>query len=151
VNTTKASSTTVPSRPNRPLRSIGALRCCRRERDGVSQPPTPVGNATAGDREDDTTRTGPSRPSAVCRRLRGGLDSGMEETNRPRYAFKIGQQVYRHTGGPLSRGGKRTGPYMIVGMVRQPDGAPSLYRISGPNGEQLVDGGELKLALGRKE
>jgi len=75
----------------------------------------------------------------------------MEETSRPRYAFKIGQQVYRHTGGPLSRGGKRTGPYMIVGMVRQPDGAPSLYRISGPNGEQLVDGGELKLALGRKE
>ena len=35
---------------------------------------------------------------------------------------------------------------MIVGMVRQPDGA-SLYQ----NGEQLADASELKLALGRKE
>jgi len=39
---------------------------------------------------------------------------------------------------------------MIVGMVRQADGA-SLYRISGPKGEQLADASELKLALGRKE
>jgi len=79
-----------------------------------------------------------------------GLDTGMEESSRPRYAPKIGQQVYRHTGGAPSRGGKRTGPYMIVGMVRQADGA-SLYRISGPKGEQLADASELKLALGRKE
>jgi len=65
----------------------------------------------------------------------------MEETNHPRYAFKIGQQVYRHTGGPLSRG-----PYMIVGMVLHSDGA-SLHRISGPNGEQLAPESELELAL----
>jgi hypothetical protein len=74
----------------------------------------------------------------------------MEETNRPQYTFKIGQQVYRHIGGPVSRGGKRTGPHTIVGVVRRPDGA-SLYRISGPGGEQLAHESELKLALKRKD
>ena len=68
----------------------------------------------------------------------------MEETNRPRYAFKIGQQVYRHTGAP-SRGTQRTGPYMIVGLVKQ-DSA-FFYRLSGPRGEQLAPESELKLAL----
>jgi hypothetical protein len=68
----------------------------------------------------------------------------MEETNRPRYAFKIGQQVYRHTGAP-SRGTQRTGPYMIVGLVQQ-DSA-FFYRLSGPRGEHLAPESELKLAL----
>ena len=81
-------------------------------------------------------------PRAVCGRLRGGLDSGMEETNRPRYAFKIGQQVYRRHGGT-----QRTGPYMIVGMVREGDDRPFLYRLSGPAGEHLAPESELKLAL----
>jgi hypothetical protein len=62
----------------------------------------------------------------------------MEETNRPRYAFKIGQQVYRH-------GTQRTGPFMIVGLVEQDDAF--FYRLSGPRGEQLAPEGELKLAL----
>jgi hypothetical protein len=35
---------------------------------------------------------------------------------------------------------------MIVGIVRQSDGA-SLYRISGPKGEQLAHESELKLVL----
>ena len=68
----------------------------------------------------------------------------MEETKRPRYAFKIGQQVYHHSGG--LPGGKRTGPYMIAGIVRQSDGA-FLYRISGSKGEQLAHESALKLAL----
>ena len=69
-------------------------------------------------------------------------------SNRPRYAFKIGQQVYRHTGAP-SRGTQRTGPYMIVGLVQQ-DSA-FFYRLSGPRGEQLAHESELKLAFRRKD
>jgi hypothetical protein len=62
------------------------------------------------------------------------------------YAFKIGQQVYRHVGG--GRGGPRTGPCVIVGIVRQSCGTV-LYRIKGPTREQLADGAELRLALTR--
>jgi len=60
----------------------------------------------------------------------------MEETNRPRYAFKIGQQVYRQVAT------KRTGPFTIIGFVQQ-DGV-FLYRLSG---QQLAPESELKLAL----
>jgi hypothetical protein len=70
--------------------------------------------------------------------------------DRPAYTFKIGQHVYRHDGKPPSRGGKRTGPHIIVGVVRGSNGA-SLYRISGPGGEQLADASELKVALRRKK
>jgi hypothetical protein len=68
----------------------------------------------------------------------------MEETPRPRYAFKIGQQVYQHTGGPP--GGKRTG--MIVGIARQ-SGGTVLYRIKSSTREQLAQPDELKLVLMR--
>ena len=68
----------------------------------------------------------------------------MEEISHPAHAFKIGQQVYFHAGG--LRVGKRTGPFMVVGITRQPNGT-ILYRIKSSTHEQLADGSELKLAL----
>ena len=65
--------------------------------------------------------------------------------DRPSYTFKIGQQVYYRAQGP--RGG-RTGPYTVVGLVRQPEGG-ILYRIKSRTQEQLARAGELKLALVR--
>jgi hypothetical protein len=65
---------------------------------------------------------------------------------KPTHAFKIGQQVYHHTGGPP--GGKRTGPYMIIGVVRRSTGE-TLYRIKSSSGEQLAQPDELKLVLAR--
>jgi|EndMetStandDraft_9_1072997.scaffolds.fasta_scaffold1070269_1 hypothetical protein len=59
----------------------------------------------------------------------------MEETNRPRYAFKIGQ-LYRQVGT------KRIGSFTVIGLVQQ-DGSFS-YRLSG---QQLAPESELKLAL----
>jgi hypothetical protein len=70
-----------------------------------------------------------------------GLNSGM---TRPIHAFKIGQQVYHHTGGPP--GGKRTGPYTIVGLVRQSSGT-ILFKIKSASREQLAHESELKLVL----
>jgi hypothetical protein len=76
---------------------------------------------------------------------------------RPIHAFEIGQQVYHHSGG--LPGGKRTGPYTIIGRVRsyttegrlrQPDGT-ILYRIKSSTREQLAEASELKLALRRKD
>jgi hypothetical protein len=67
---------------------------------------------------------------------------------RPIHTFKIGQQVYHHTGG-LS-GGTRTGPYTIVGMVRQSSGV-ILFKIKSATREQLAHESELKLALKRKD
>ena len=49
-----------------------------------------------------------------------------------------------HTGG--LPGGKRTGPYTIVGVVRQPSDAV-LYRIKNSKYEHLAHESELKLAL----
>ena len=77
----------------------------------------------------------------VCGRLTAGLNSGMK---RPIHAFKIGQQVYHHTGGPP--GGKRTGPYTIVGLVRQSSGT-ILFKIKSASREQLAHESELKLVL----
>jgi hypothetical protein len=68
--------------------------------------------------------------------------------DKPAYTFKIGQQVYLHAGGP--RGGKRTGPYTIVGIVRESSGN-ILYRIKSSKHEQLAHESELKLALRRKD
>jgi hypothetical protein len=74
---------------------------------------------------------------------------------RPTHTFKIGEQVYHHSGG--LPGGRRTGPYTIVGRVRsyttegrlrQPDGT-ILYRIKNSAREQLVHPSELKLVLAR--
>jgi hypothetical protein len=62
------------------------------------------------------------------------------------YAFKIGQQVYHQAGG--MRGGKRTGPFAVVGIVRQSSGTVP-YRIKSATREQLADGAELRLALTR--
>jgi hypothetical protein len=67
---------------------------------------------------------------------------------RPAHTFKIGQQVYHHSGG--LPGGKRTGPYTIIGIVWQPEGTVR-YRIKSPTREQLAEESELKLALSRKE
>jgi hypothetical protein len=66
----------------------------------------------------------------------------MEETTRPTRTFKIGQQVYLHAGG--LRG--RTGPYMVIGITRQPNGT-ILYRIKNSTREQLAHESELRLAL----
>ena len=63
---------------------------------------------------------------------------------RPTHTFKIGHQVYHHAGG--LPGGKRTGPYTIISVVRQSDGAV-LYRIKNSKHEQLAHESEMKLAL----
>jgi hypothetical protein len=44
--------------------------------------------------------------------------------------------------------GGRTGPFTIVGMVRQPDGK-ILYRIKNRTQEHLAHQSELKLSLGK--
>ena len=67
---------------------------------------------------------------------------------RPTHTFKVGQQVYHNSGG--LPGGKRTGPYTIIGIVWQPEGTVR-YRIKSPTREQLAEESELKLALSRKE
>jgi hypothetical protein len=59
--------------------------------------------------------------------------------DRRAYTFKIGQQVYHHSGK------KRTGPYTVVDIVRRSTG--TMYKIKSPNREELVDESELKLAL----
>ena len=63
---------------------------------------------------------------------------------RATHTFKIGQQVYHHAGG--LPGGKRTGPYTVIGVVRQSSDAV-LYRIKNSKDEQLAHESELKLAL----
>src|ERR1700753_2986484 len=68
--------------------------------------------------------------------------------NRPIYAFKIGQQVYYHPGGGPR--GKRTGPYIIVGLVRQSSGV-ILFKLKDGAREQLAEASEMKLALKRKD
>jgi hypothetical protein len=68
--------------------------------------------------------------------------------DRPTYAFKTGQQVFHHSGG--LPGGERTGPYTIIGIVRQ-SGGTVLYRIKNSTREQLAHESELKLALSRKD
>jgi hypothetical protein len=65
---------------------------------------------------------------------------------RPTHTFKIGQQVYHHTGGRPR--GNRTGPYTIVAMVRQSSGT-MLYRLKSSTREQLAHESELKLVLMR--
>jgi hypothetical protein len=65
---------------------------------------------------------------------------------RPSHTFKIGQEVYHHSGG-LPRG-KRTGPYTIVGLVRRSSGE-TLYRIKSASREQLAHPDELRLVLMR--
>ena len=67
---------------------------------------------------------------------------------RPIHAFKIGQQVDHHSAGLSSR--KRTGPYTIVGLVRQSSGA-ILFKIKSATHEQLAHESELKLVLRRKD
>jgi hypothetical protein len=63
---------------------------------------------------------------------------------RPTHKFKVGQQVYRHSGG--LPGGKRTGPYTVIGLTWQPNGTV-LYRIKSSTREQLAHESELKLVL----
>jgi ABC-type lipopolysaccharide export system ATPase subunit len=67
---------------------------------------------------------------------------------RRTHTFKIGQHVYHHAGGP--RGAKRTGPYLILGLVRQSSGSV-LYRIKSATREQLAHETELRLALRPKD
>jgi hypothetical protein len=67
---------------------------------------------------------------------------------RPAHTFKIGQEVFHRTGG--LPGGKRTGPYTIVGVVRQSSGT-TLYRIKNSRREQLAHESEMKLTLSRKD
>ena len=67
---------------------------------------------------------------------------------RPTHKFKVGQQVYHHTGG--LPGGKRTGPYTVIGIAWQSIGKIR-YRIKSDTREQLADESELKLALRRAE
>jgi hypothetical protein len=74
-------------------------------------------------------------------RLTAGLNSRMK---RPAHKFKIGQQVFHHSGG--LPGGKRTGPYTVIGLAWQSSGT-MLYRIKSETREQLAYESELKLVL----
>ena len=67
--------------------------------------------------------------------------------SRTAHIFKIGQEVYHHTGG-FPRG-KRSGPYTIVGVVRRSTGE-TFYRIKSSSRQQLAHETELKLVLRRK-
>jgi hypothetical protein len=66
--------------------------------------------------------------------------------DRPAYSFKIGQGVFYHAKGRPR--GARTGPFTIVGMVRQQDGE-ILYRIKSRTHEHLAHQNELKLSVGK--
>ena len=63
--------------------------------------------------------------------------------NKP-YTFKIGQHVFYHVQN-RPRGGK-TGPFTIIGMVRQSEGG-ILYRVKNRTQEHLAHEDELKRAL----
>ena len=66
--------------------------------------------------------------------------------DRPVYRFKIGQHVFYHAKGQPR--GRRTGPFTIVGLERQPDGV-TLYWIKSRTHEQSAREDELKLSLER--
>ena len=66
--------------------------------------------------------------------------------DRPTYTFKIGQFVFYHDQGRHRKW--RTGPYIVVGLVRHSDGR-ILYRIKSRAQEHLAHEDELKLALAR--
>jgi hypothetical protein len=70
--------------------------------------------------------------SCVCGRLTAGLNSGMP---KPAHTFKIGEQVYHHSGDPA--GGTRTGPYTIIGLLWQSESAVR-YCIKSATREQGV-------------
>ena len=62
---------------------------------------------------------------------------------RPIHAFKIGQQVYHHSGDPPS--GTPMGPYTIIGLLWQ-SGSAMRYCIKNTTREQIVDESDLQLA-----
>jgi hypothetical protein len=64
--------------------------------------------------------------------------------DRPTYIFKIGQRVFYYAGGRTH--GKKTGPFTVVALARQPDGTP-LYRIKSRTHEHQALTGELRLVL----
>jgi hypothetical protein len=70
---------------------------------------------------------------------------GME---RPIHTFRIGEEVYHYAAGMTRR--SRTGPYTIIGLVRQSSGT-ILYRIKSLSREQLAHPSELKLVLRRPD
>jgi hypothetical protein len=80
----------------------------------------------------------------MCAQASAGLNSGMA---KPAHTFKIGQEVYHHSGGLA--GGTRTGPYTIIGLLWQP-GSAVRYCIKSTTREQIVDESELKLPLLRR-
>ena len=64
--------------------------------------------------------------------------------DRPTYTFKIGQQVFYYAGGRALK--KKTGPFTVVALVRQPDGETK-YRIKSRTHEHLALADELRLVL----
>ena len=68
--------------------------------------------------------------------------------DRPTYIFKLGQRVFYYAGGRAYA--KKTGPFMVVDLARQPDGTP-LYRIKSRTREHLAYENELKLVLARSK
>ena len=63
---------------------------------------------------------------------------------KPAHTFKIGELVYRHSGG--LPGGTLTGPHTIIGLLWQ-SGSAMRYCIKSTTREQIVDESELELAL----
>ena len=62
--------------------------------------------------------------------------------DRPTYTFKIGQRFFYYAGGRALK--KKTGPFTVVALVRQPDGETN-YRIKSRTHEDLAlaDGAEV--------
>ena len=64
--------------------------------------------------------------------------------DRPTHTFKIGQQVFYYAGGRAH--GKKTGPFTVVALVRQPNGVTK-YRIKSRTHEHVALTDELRLVL----
>jgi hypothetical protein len=65
---------------------------------------------------------------------------------RTQYTFKVRQRVHYYPEGRASN--KMTGPWVVVGLVRQPDGDVR-YRIRSRSNELIAREEELKLVLAR--
>jgi len=67
---------------------------------------------------------------------------------KPAHAFRIGQQVYHHSGGPPSA--TPTGLYTVIGLLWQ-TGSVMRYCIRRNMREQIVDESDLQLASRRED
>jgi hypothetical protein len=68
--------------------------------------------------------------------------------DRPTCSFKIGQQAFYYAGGRDH--GKKTGPFIVLALVRQPSGVTQ-YRINSRTHEHLAHEGETEVGSAQSE